>query len=264
MKLRKLLGALCAAALCLALSLPAAAAEAAAAAPDPAAFTDAAAIEHWDAVAALTQLGVITGRDDGAFHPADPVTRAEAAKMISTILNGGKDAPEAGTETGFSDVQKHWAKPYIEDCAQRGILSGRGDGSFDPDGEVSKFELFKMAEVMLGYDAETFHLSGPTWWLAAHDRATRTGLYDDLPEFPHGEGLAVSDETLTRDSAAQILYNALRGAPFVGVTSQPAEGGGVQFVYEYAKRPDGADADLLWTCFGLDGVEDLPAQPGKE
>jgi len=52
------------------------------------AFNDAAAISDYakDAVGMMQQAGIIGGNETGAFLPANPATRAEAAKMISVLM----------------------------------------------------------------------------------------------------------------------------------------------------------------------------------
>lgn len=52
-------------------------------------FTDREAISGWSAesVAAAVRAGLLFGRDDGRFAPADPATRAEAAAIVMRLLN---------------------------------------------------------------------------------------------------------------------------------------------------------------------------------
>ena len=54
-------------------------------------FSDKDKIVNDDAVSMLVELNVINGKDDGSFDPEGIVTRAEMAKMICVVLNGGKD-----------------------------------------------------------------------------------------------------------------------------------------------------------------------------
>lgn len=49
-------------------------------------FTDAEAIENKTAVKKASGLGILCGYDDGAFHPQDGLTRAEAASVIRRCL----------------------------------------------------------------------------------------------------------------------------------------------------------------------------------
>lgn len=51
---------------------------------------------------------------------------------------------EGTVAASFSDVETHWAKEYIEDLADKGIVEGYEDGSFNPDGKVKRAEAIKM------------------------------------------------------------------------------------------------------------------------
>lgn len=173
-------------------------------AADATTFTDAAQIEHWDAVATLTQLNVVSGKDDGSFDPAAPVTRAEMAKLVCLMLNGGAE-PQWGSsmDVKYTDAQGHWAKNYIMFCDASGIIAGRGDGNFDPDATVTGAEAVKMAIVMLGYDANIFLLTGAKWEENTLVLAQRLKLFAGLKEALN------TSEPMSRDGVALILYNAL-------------------------------------------------------
>ena len=117
-------------------------------------LTDKDEIVNKEAVQMLVELGVINGKDDGSYDPTGIVTRAEMAKMICVVLNGGKD-PSLGSATTntYTDTASHWAKNYIEYCTTLGIIAGKGDGTFDPEGDVTVAEAAKMVLVALGYNA---------------------------------------------------------------------------------------------------------------
>ena len=116
-------------------------------------FTDADEIQHTEAVNVMSTLGVLKGKDTGAFDPTATVTRAEMAKIICVMLNGGVD-PTLGSSSAamFSDTANHWARKYIEYCASEGIIAGMGDGTFGPDLPVTGAAAAKMLLVALGYD----------------------------------------------------------------------------------------------------------------
>ena len=127
-------------------------------------FTDGEDIVHTEAVNTMAALNIINGKDDGSFDPKATVTRAEMAKMITVALNGGVD-PVLGTQTTpkFSDIGGHWAQKYIEYCANLGIINGRGDGTFEPNGIVTGTEAAKMILVAMGYDSTIFKFTGADW-----------------------------------------------------------------------------------------------------
>ena len=118
-------------------------------------FTDADEIINTEAVNVMSTLGVLKGKDTGAFDPKATVTRAEMAKIITVMLNGGNDPTLGSTSTVmFSDIQNHWAKSYIQYCANLGIIADQGDGTFAPDAPVTGAAAAKMLLVALGYDAD--------------------------------------------------------------------------------------------------------------
>ena len=114
-------------------------------------FTDKDEIVNTEAVSILTALNVINGKDDGSYDPTGIITRGEMAKLICVVLNGGKD-PSLGSATTntYTDTVNHWAAPYIEYCTQLGIVAGKGDGTFAPNGTVTATEASKMLLVALG------------------------------------------------------------------------------------------------------------------
>ena len=68
-------------------------------------FTDDAAINHGTAVDTLAALAVLEGYPDGSFQPAKVVTRAEMAKIIATVLNGGEAPVLSTTTTSYNDTK---------------------------------------------------------------------------------------------------------------------------------------------------------------
>ena len=98
-----------------------------------AAFSDEESIDESfvDAVNLLGALNVMTGDTEGTFRPNDTISRAEAAKMIYVIRNGGVDDQAAGWTgmSAFSDVTPGvWYEGYVNYCASIGIIAGIGGG----------------------------------------------------------------------------------------------------------------------------------------
>lgn len=218
-------------------------------------YDDADEITHREAVALLTKLGIVQGTGDGGrFDPSGTVTRAEGAKLITLIMNGGDDPVYETKETpSFIDIQGHWAESYIEYCVDLGILFGQGNGAFDPNGEISALALMKMAFCALGYDANAYRLTGEDWAVRV-DELARTrdpSLYTGL------EAVSMT-EPCTRDVAAQILCNTLRSTPKVVVPVAYVLANGeqrVEWEYRDATKDVGVPSDLLWERFGLDWAD---------
>ncbi len=169
-------------------------------------FTDADSIKNSEAVDTMVALNIINGKDDGSFAPEATVTRAEMAKMITIMLNGGSEPAltASASNAKFTDIGGHWAQKYIEYCVSQNVIAGRGDGTFAPDATVTGTEAAKMALTALGYNSEVFNFTGIDWEVNvnAAANAPSANLYDGLRNINPGEGLS-------RDNAAQMLYNAL-------------------------------------------------------
>ena len=168
-----------------------------------AAFTDDASIKHGTAVGVLSGLGVIDGFPDGSYKPTNIVNRAQMAKMITTILNSGADVGDLyKAACSFPDSANTWGAGYIAYCAQSGIVAGKSETVFDPAAPVKGVEALKMALCAIGYDAATSGLTGTNWAANTIRFAKDAGLLTDLD-------VAKLNDGMTRDEAAQLLFNAL-------------------------------------------------------
>ena len=79
----------------------------------------------------------LEGHED-KVRPDDSVTRAEAAKMLYTLL----EDPAPGEEDTFSDVEPgQWYESYVDSLAALGVLSGYEDGSFQPQRPITRGEF---------------------------------------------------------------------------------------------------------------------------
>ena len=164
-------------------------------------FTDSSEITREEAVGVMTALGVFEGTDSGAFDPGSILTREQAAAIICRMLLGD-DADELTTNSVvFSDVSSdRWLAGYIGYCAQQGILAGTGDGTFDPEGELTGLAFAKMCLVALGYNATSEGYVGTDWSVNVAADALNAGIT------PSGIVLA---DALNREDAAQMAFQTL-------------------------------------------------------
>lgn len=106
-----------------------------------AAFTDEAKIGGWakQAIANAVEAGIVSGYADGSIRPNARITRAEIASMIARAL---KLSVEASATTGFADDKDipKWAIGAIEAVRKLGIVNGRSDNKFVPNGTATRAE----------------------------------------------------------------------------------------------------------------------------
>ena len=200
-----------------------------ASAADTSDFTDADEIVNVEAVNVMSTLGVLKGKDTGAFDPTATVTRAEMAKIITVMRNGGVD-PTLGSTSSvmFTDIQNHWAKSYIQYCANLGIIAGMGDGTFGPDLPVTGAAAAKMLLVALGYDADIAGYTGADWDLNVNRDANKAKLYDGIETIDTSAGLS-------RDNTAQMAYNTLDAKIMERTDNKVLGTGEISYSYEQSK-----------------------------
>ncbi len=112
-------------------------------------FSDVAAGDWYhDAVAALSELGIVGGYADGTFAPNRTITRAEFVTILSRFY------PLAESDAAFPDVPgDHWARAAIVSAAAKGWVHGYEDGSFGPDRTITRAEAVTVLDAVLGRSA---------------------------------------------------------------------------------------------------------------
>ncbi len=108
-------------------------------------FKDAGDTWYTGYLAAAKQLGIAAGYEDGTFKPQKQITREE---MVQLVYNYYKYKGEAvvAEDAGFSDDDKiqGWAKEAVNFSKMKGIISGKGNNTFDPAGNAKRSELAKI------------------------------------------------------------------------------------------------------------------------
>ena len=68
-------------------------------------FKDDKDITYDEAVAVISEIGVVDGREDGSFAPTDNLSRGAAAKIICNLILGPTTAAELHADTApYKDV----------------------------------------------------------------------------------------------------------------------------------------------------------------
>ncbi|WP_028559183.1 S-layer homology domain-containing protein [Paenibacillus pinihumi] len=106
-------------------------------------FSDISSVQAWAGrqIQVLAAKGVIQGKKEGVFAPADSVTRAEFAKMLVEAL----DLDSSLAKHNFSDVKAaDWFAPYVAAAAESGIINGRTATTFVPNATITRAEMATM------------------------------------------------------------------------------------------------------------------------
>ncbi len=165
--------------------------------------------DYAPAVDMMSGMGILKGDDndnDGVneFRPEDPVTRAEAAKMITYMILGEDTAEKLPARDVLDVPASHWASKYISYLYNKGIINGMGDGTFAASANVTALQYAKMLLCACGYGVKNEYV-GSGWdinvFVDAID-SDKGNIFGDAD---------VADFALpaSRQEAAYYTYNAL-------------------------------------------------------
>lgn len=176
------------------------------------------------AVELLSALKILQGDENGNFNPDNTITRAEYAAVVCRALGMENAANSAKGATIFTDVAAdHWATGYINLATQQGIVNGKGNGIFDPEGNVTYAEAVKMLVVALGYEPMASQRGGyPTGYLTVANSTKMTA----------GVSASGTDTAALRSTVAQLTANALE------VPNMEQTGFGTETKYEVLDKYD--------------------------
>lgn len=161
--------------------------------------------------------------------------------------------PPANTQQSakFTDMTDHWARGAVEAMAERQVINGFDDGTFQPDENVTRAQFAKMLAVLLGLSegpAHEFADVAPDSWYAPYVSMTaEAGIVLG------SDGLFLPEEGITRQDAAVMIDRSLQ-------YKQASPGGQPELRYtdaddvaEYAKEAVGklSGGGLLTGADGL-------------
>ena len=183
-----------------------------------AAFKDADKVsaDYSEAVAVLNGMGVFKGYEDGSFQPQGNITRAEVATIIYRIytqdLAKNDKSGLYASYNKFSDMAgAGWAAGYIGYCANAEFVKGYPDGTFQPSGKVTGYEVLTMILRAIGYDKNN-EFTGADWALNVAKYAEQAGVLKNV------KGVDLNAPA-TRELVAELLFRAIAKAPMVTYTA---------------------------------------------
>lgn len=190
---------------------------------------------------------VADGFPDGSFHPYDPVTRGQFAKMSVNGLGLPHESPSAPT---FSDVPvSHIFFGEIEGAFAAQIVTGMGDGTYRPGAQIRRQQANSilgryLAQLEIDLNGaitdkegqrflslQAWYDAWPTWYLGGfddeaqidpvHRPATAYLVYRGVVKGAvTGDGMWLRPgDTLSRVQAVAMVLRVLRSAETI--TSEP-------------------------------------------
>ena len=121
---------------------------------------------YHEAIDYAVKNGLFNGMSDTAFEPNTPMTRG----MLVTVLWRYEGQPEEGKNI-FSDVGGGlWYTDAVAWAASKGIVTGVGEGKFDPNGKITREQ---MAAILYRYSKSKGYDTGAAGNLNAFPDAAK-------------------------------------------------------------------------------------------
>ncbi|HWQ50713.1 MAG TPA: S-layer homology domain-containing protein [Terriglobales bacterium] len=173
----------------------------------------------------------------------------DALKLLSEVGDAGlpgrhkdvKPAPVILADAAFSDIGGLESGTAILALAARDILSGRGDGRYDPEGSMTRAEFCKAVVCALGLtpapDSRFSDVAPDSWYAGYVGAAARYGIVNGVTDVTFAPA-----RTITRQEAAAMLMRAAKLAGLdreyddAAVTSQLAAFDDARLVAPFARE----------------------------
>lgn len=127
-------------------------------------------------------------------------------RLLPLAMLGAMLLTAVPAAAAFHDTAGHWAEKTLNEWQDKGLIDGYGDGSFQPNGTVTRAEFIKLVNRTLGFTAESeISFSDVTerdWFHAEVAKAVTAG-------YAQGSGgLFRPNQPVTRAEAAAMLARA--------------------------------------------------------
>lgn len=172
--------------------------------------------DYAEAVAVLNGMGVFKGYEDGSFKPENNITRAEVATIIYRIYTGDVAKNDKSglyaSYNKFTDMAgAGWAAGYIGYCSNAELVKGYPNGTFQPSGNITGYEVLAMILRAVGYD-KNGEFTGADWALNVAKYAEQLHILDNVAKTTNLGAPA------TRELVSELLFRAIQ-SPMVTYTA---------------------------------------------
>ena len=167
---------------------------------------------QYSAIESLKNLKIVKGYDDNTFRPTAKVTRAESLKML---LTAAQIKLNDGATSNFEDVPGDaWFKSFVDTAAERKIVNGNPDGTFEPNKTVVNAAFWKMLTLVFNKNVENHQntaaanvagdISESDWFKKYASYVKTLGIAP-----LDGSGNLNPSMEVTRGDSAQMIYKLM-------------------------------------------------------
>ena len=147
-------------------------------------------------------MAYMNGSSDGTFQPDSPLSRAEAAQMLYSLIEE-KEEPTVSFTDVASDM---WYAPAINTMASMNLLSGYGD-TFAPEREITRAEFVTLLSRFYPMEESSRNFTdvpADHWALGAIRSAAEKGWTSGYPD-----GTFRPDQSISRAETAVMMNRVL-------------------------------------------------------
>lgn len=161
-----------------------------------------------EAICALADKNIISGKSETRFYPDDLITREEFVKIIVCAMDIETDN---STKSVFSDAPEgEWYTPYLSAAYENGIAKGIGDNMFGVGEKITRQDMAVMLSNILSLEAKLELSFADTADIAdyAAEAVRKMAANGILKGNENNEFLPTA--YATRAEAAQMVYNSYK------------------------------------------------------
>ncbi len=153
--------------------------------------------------------GGFAGGGGGASSGGGGGAGSGSGTGITNINDMNLVDPTKEAQQPKSDIDDHWGKTYIEEMADRGVMSADEEGNFNPDVNVTREEMLTFLFDALGLEETAY--SGQFSDVAEGDFANKLQTMLDNGTIAKDTNFRPED-TISREEMCKILYISLENA----------------------------------------------------
>ncbi len=155
----------------------------------------------------------IIGYPDGTVQPTGDITRAEVATIFFRLLTNESRSQYWSSSNRFTDVNEgDWYNNAISTLTNAKILDGYPDGTFQPNGKITRAEFTKIAASFFEKTGATENpftdVSEEDWFYSYVLNGYESGIISGYPD-----GTFRPNDNITRAEAMAIVNRTIGRAP---------------------------------------------------
>ncbi len=166
-----------------------------------------------DPVNEFVKLVVVKPENEKGNTRASTISfQLEDGKILYVSPDEMRDAKASSCAplNAFSDMVGHWANYDVEYMANEGLVSGKGDGLYDPEAQITRAEYVTILDRAMGYEIKAGEsyadIANDEWYASYVATAKANSLLSGLPT----ENGFMPNQPITREDMALFTYNAIK------------------------------------------------------